>query len=365
MCARNLTEVFTPTRRQALQLGAIAAAGACVPALSAAEKPAKARIKIGQIGVGHAHANKMSVYRKSDDYEVVGIVEPDETLRRRAETQSHYQGLPWLSREQLLNTPGLQAVLVETQVRDLLNNAEVCIAAGKHIHLDKPAGDSLPQYRRLLDNAARQKLLVQMGYMFRYNPAMVMLRDFLKRGWLGEVFEVHTTMSKVVPPSDRKRLAEYPGGIMFELGCHVIDQVITILGKPDTITAYPRSVLTADDQLVDNMLAVFEYPRATATVKSTAVEVDGGARRHLVVCGTEGTFHIQPLDNPSVRLALTKPRDGYKKGYQELTLPKYERYVDDAADMARIIRGEKDSDFSYAHDLIVQETVLKASGLKP
>jgi hypothetical protein len=43
--------------------------------------------------------------------------------------------------------------------------------------------------------------------------------------------------------------------------------------------------------------------------------------------------------------------------------PKYSRYVADAADMAKIIHGEKASDFSYEHDLIVQETLLKACGL--
>ena len=44
------------------------------------------KIKIGQIGVGHAHAaGKMDVYRKSPEYEVVGVVEPDEKLKRQAE----------------------------------------------------------------------------------------------------------------------------------------------------------------------------------------------------------------------------------------------------------------------------------------
>jgi len=32
--------------------------------------------------------------------------------------------------------------------------------------------------------------------------------------------------------------------------------------------------------------------------------------------------------------------------------------------MARILRGEKECDFSYAHDLAVQETVLLASGMQ-
>ncbi|MBI5758916.1 MAG: Gfo/Idh/MocA family oxidoreductase [Planctomycetales bacterium] len=327
---------------------------------AAADKP---RIKIGQIGVGHAHASKLGVYRTSPDYEVVGMVEPDAKLRQSAEKQAAYRDLKWMTREQLLNVPGLQAVLVETKVRDLLDNAAACVAAGKHVHIDKPAGESLPQFRRILNAAAERKLLVQMGYMFRYNPGVVLLREMLRQGWLGDVFEIHTVMSKVVPPSGRPELAAYKGGLMFELGCHVIDLVVGVLGKPETVHPFPRHTAKIDDGLLDNMLAVFAYPRATATVKSSSLEVDGGERRHLVVCGTEGTFHIQPLDNPSARVTLTSPHGEYRKGYQDIKFPKYERYIADAADMARIIRGEKPTDFPYAHDLAVQETLLKACGL--
>jgi hypothetical protein len=98
-------------------------------------------------------------------------------------------------------------------------------------------------------------------------------------------------------------------------------------------------------------------------VKANAVEVEGSARRHLTVCGTEGSVHIQPLDNPAVRLALSAARGKYRKGYQDVTFPKYERYVADAADMAAVIRGEKASDFPPDHDLAVQEALLKACGL--
>jgi predicted dehydrogenase len=345
------------------QCGGGVLAGMMLPGVVAAEKPAGKRIRVGQIGVGHAHASKLAVYRASPDYEVVGVVEPDGALRSQAEQTAPFRGLKWLTREQLLGTPGLQAVLVETRVRDLLANAEACVSAGPHVHIDKPAGESLPQLQRILDRAAQKKLLVQMGYMYRYNPAVVLLREFLRKGWLGEVFEVHAVMSKVIDPAARRRLAEYRGGMMFELGCHVLDLVIAVLGKPAEVTAIRQHSSPHEDQLLDNMLAVLRYPRASATVKSSALEVEGGDRRHLVVCGTEGTFHIQPLDNPAARVSLSKARAGYRKGTQEVRFPKYTRYVDDAADMARILRGEKAADFTYEHDLTVQETLLKACGL--
>lgn len=345
-------------RRTLIRAGILAAnSAALMKSQASAFEP---RIKIGQIGVGHAHASKISVYRDSPDFEVDGIVEPDADLRKRAESLAPFQGLKWMTRDDMLATPGLQAVLVETRVRDLLENAEACLQAGKHVHIDKPAGASLPHLRRIFEIADRKRLVVQMGYMYRYNPAVVLLREFLKKGWLGTIFEVNAVMSKVVDPPDRLRLAESRGGMMFELGCHLIDLVVGMLGKPDNVSGFSRHSSRIDDALTDNMLTVLEYPKATATIRSTALEVDGFARRHLTMCGTGGTFHIQPLDAPSARITLAQDCGKYHRGTHEIAFPKYVRYVDDAADMAQAIRGEKPLAFGPDHDLNVQETLLRA-----
>ena len=298
-------------------------------------------------------------------FEVVGVAEPNPKLRAAAEKSSAYKDLPFITVEEALNTPDLKAVAIETEVVDLLDYAEKAIEAGFHIHLDKPAGSKFFHYQRIVNKALQKKLTIQMGYMYRYNPAIMLMKDFLEKGWLGDPFEVQTTMSKVLSTGARKKIAEYPGGIMFELACHVIDLVVGVLGAPDKVTAFPRqSLQDADDKLLDNMLAVLEYPRATATVRSAALEVDGFSRRHITVAGTEGTCHIQPLDRPAMKVTFSKAQGKYSKGYQTIEFnPPYKRYVGDALDFAKIIRGEKDSDYPPEHDLAVQKTVLLASAL--
>lgn len=345
------------TRRTVLN-GLACSGGALLATNLAVAAPLQAprRIKIAQFGVQHAHASKLNVYRQSADYEVLGLSESDASTREKAEQVEAFRGLPWLNEAELLKLPGLEVVLVESHVRDSLRLARMAIEAGKHVHLDKPAGHDMAAYKALIELAREKKLMVQMGYMYRYNPAVQLLNEFLQADWLGEVFEVHAVIGKSISAAERKALAEFPGGIMFELGCHLIDLVVRVVGSGSTLSTFNQHL--GRDGLCDNMLTVFEQPRLLATVKTTALEVEGGARRHLLVCGTRGTFHIQPLDNPVATISLDQARGPFKAGVQTKSFPKFVRYVADAADMARVLRGEKASDYSYEHDLEVQRCVL-------
>lgn len=328
------------------------------------------RIKVGQIGIGHNHASaKMATFRKlADQYEVVGVVEPDSEWRKKRGHDPAYRDLSWMTEEQLLNTKGLTVVAVETDVRDLVPTAARCIDAGMHLHLDKPGGESLAPFKQLLDQAGRRNLAVQMGYMYRNNPAVQFCQRAVREGWLGQVFEVHSVMSLQQPLAYRQWLAQFRGGTMYIFGCHLIDLVVSMLGKPDRLTPYQRQT-QPEVKLYDNGLAVLEYPRATATIRTAALEVEGYRRRQLVVCGDEGTIDIRPLETfdtgPAqplkLRLALSKPRDSYKKGYQEVVFPPMRgRYDEQLLELARIVRGEIANPYPLAHELMVQETLLAA-----
>ena len=355
-------------RRDFLRTTVCSTAGAAVlhglaPHVALSGTPGQ-KIRVGQIGVGHAHASgKMHTLRKlTDHYEVVGVVEPDPKLRAQWESSPIYRGLRWMTEEQLLNTKGLQAVAVETQVRDLVPTAARCIDAGVHIHLDKPGGESLRAFQALLDAAGCRGLTVQMGYMFRNNPAFQLCFRAVREGWLGRVFELHGVMSRRADAAERGRLAPYPGGVMFELGCHLIDALVAVLGRPEKVTPFNRR--SQADGVADNQLAVFEYGQATATIRTAITEVEGGRRRQFVVCGDAGTVDIRPLEPPRLLLALDRPQSRFIKGYQEVKLPAMPgRYDDQLLELARIIRGEMQHPYTAAHDLAVQEAVLRASGV--
>jgi predicted dehydrogenase len=362
--------------RTAVGAGAAVAPGQWLaPTATAGDRPA-ARIKIGQIGTGHEHASaKMATFRKlSDHYEVVGIAESDPELRKRREKVPAYRGLTWMTEEQLLRTEGLQAVAVEVSSGDdrIMDITGQCIEAGLHVHLDKPGGESFSAFKKVLDEAGRRNLAVQLGYMYRNNPAVQFCLRAAREGWLGQVFEVHCVMSRMHPVAYRKYLSQFRGGTMFIFACHLIDLVVSLLGRPDRIVSYPRQ--TRSDvgvQMCDNGLVVFEYPKTTVTIRTASLEVEGYQRRQLVVCGDQGTIDIQPLETfycqppqpQKLRLALSQARDSYKKGYQEVSFPQMTgRYDDQLIELAQIIRGERDNPYPLEHELLVQECLLTACG---
>lgn len=328
--------------------------------LSAQQTTSLPKIKAGQIGTKHAHAEgQLETMIKSELFDVVGIVENDDAQWERVKNRPTYQQVKRLKLQELLNTPSLKAVSVETEVGDLLNTAEQVINAGMHLHMDKPAGESYPQFKRILGKAQNKKLHVKLGYMFRYNPAFQFLFKALKEGWLGEVYAIHAEMSKWLGEGERTPMLRYQGGSMFELGCHLIDALHLAMGRPDQVTPFIRK--TEEDGFSDNMLAVFEYPKAVATIKSSFKEVQGGLRRQFVLSGSKGVVEIRPLEPASLFLTVDAPFLDFKKGRHEVKLESGPRYLADWTDFALAIHGEKTWPYSYEHDLEVQESVLRAS----
>jgi predicted dehydrogenase len=324
------------------------------------DKPLRAAV----LGTAHAHAGgKINVLAASPDFDLVGICEPDAQLLGAARDRQLFADLPWLDKAEILGDETIAMVAVEGRVSDNLGLARECLEAGKHIHLDKPPGIYLAEFASLLDLAASRDLIVQAGYMFRYNTAFELSLEAVREGRLGDICYIHGEINSDIPPATRAELGMYPGGMMFELGCHLIDMLIATLGEPHTVTPFLRHDGEYDDDLADNCTAVFEYDRSVAVIHSSAMEVAAQKRRCWEVCGTEGTVIIQPLEPPEIRLCLNSPWGGCEAGWQTVEVEHIPRYVGDMSELAACIRGEQEPSYSPAHDLITQRVVLAASGM--
>ena len=325
------------------------------------------KIKIAQIGIGHNHGSeKMRAARSFPDvFEVVGVCEADPAWMKSRGSLDVYQGLPFMSEEELLDVPGLAAVLIETDVWNLIPTAQRCIDRDLHVHIDKPAGENLAAFEKLLADARRQSLVVQLAYMYRYNNAVQYAREMASSGALGEIFEIDAVMSTEHSRDFRDWLRHFRGGAMYIFGCHLIDLVIGFRGRPDAITPFLGKTRHEGVDVYDNTLAVLEYPNGPSTVRVSSVEVNGYGRRQFVVLGTKGSIEIKPFERPTVVTYAEGGGDIYCDCKRVIELPSMGgRYDELLLDFARCVRGEKENPFGYEHELLIHKATLMASGFE-
>lgn len=324
-------------------------------------------IKIGQIGIGHNHGEKkmLTVRKFPELFEVVGFAEENQEWINKRGNLSGYEGLKRYPVDELIEK--CDAVMIETDVWDLTSAAQKCIDAGKHIHIDKPASGSLAEYKHLLNTAKDKNLVVQLGYMYRYNPAVQKCFELIDDGKLGEIYSINAEMSTFHPTGYKKWLTNFGGGIMYILGCHLIDLIVYIMGKPDRVTSFLKHTGLDGIDLSDNNLAVMEYKKALARVFVSSVEVNGFGRRQFVVSGSKGTVNICPLERPIIMTYSDTEMADKTYADRKILLPFEDntangRYDEMMKDFYHYIKGTKANPFSYEHEYAVQEVLSEIIG---
>ncbi len=324
-------------------------------------------IRIGQIGIGHNHgAAKMQTLRKFPElFDIIGIAPESEAWLQKRGQLPAYEGLPILTEDEILEK--CDAVLIETEVGYLTQTAQKCIDAGKHILMDKPANGTLMQFRQLLDTAKEKNLVVQIGYMYRYNPAVLQTLQWINEGKLGDIYSITAEMSACDPDGYRSWLSNFPGAGMFIFGSHLLDLVIRILGKPQNAHSFYTSTGKSGISMQDQGLAVLEYPNAMARIFTSCVEVNGYGRRQLVVCGSKGTVSIMPMERPTLMTysdldIATHHHKDFKIEIPVEGLSAECRYDQEVQGFYDYVTGKAKNPWTYEHDYTVQETLIKLVG---
>jgi len=135
--------------------------------------------------------------------------------------------------------PTIGLIVIATPNTSHFELAQKSLAAGKHIVVDKPFTLTVADAEKLLAQAAAAHRVLSVFQNRRWDSDFIDLRNLLRQGSLGEVmhFESHYDRYR---PDVRRRWREIPGpgsGIWFDLGPHLVDQVLNLFGPPDAIFA--------------------------------------------------------------------------------------------------------------------------------
>jgi predicted dehydrogenase len=235
-------------------------------------------------------------------------------------------------------------------------------------------GDNYDSLFRLADQAMyevkKNGKAFHLGYMYRYSAYVTELLSQVRNGELGDIISVEAPMNCIHPEEVRQWLSCFKGGMMFFLGCHLIDLIIKIQGMPERITPYNRSSGLDGVTAEDFGMAVLEYKNGVSFAKTVACEVGGFERRQLVVTGTKKTVELKPLEwcspegwgQSTYRTEYTSC-GWWDKGEKSVS-PAYDRYDNMMRAFASYCRGDAVNPDTPDSELELFKATLVACGIE-
>ncbi len=150
-----------------------------------------------QVGVGKMGQHWLDVLWKSEDVNLIGVVEPVDQLREAANEKT---GLPpdrgFRSLDEALAALEFDAAVVVTPPPTHRPIAGQLLEAGKHVLMEKPLATTIEDARELVDIAARADRVLMVAQNYRYFNAFATVRDLIARGEVGAVSAVNIAFHK-------------------------------------------------------------------------------------------------------------------------------------------------------------------------
>ncbi|PAV20804.1 hypothetical protein PNOK_0343100 [Pyrrhoderma noxium] len=234
------------------------------------------------------------------------------------------------SLEDVLADSEIELVIVGTPNATHFEYAKRALGAGKHVLVEKPVVTTVAEAREL-GELAKSKNLVLYAYQNRRWDS-----DFLAvKRLLREPTSSHNSLGDLVEFEshfDRYRMSvkgtwkdeNLPGaGQLFDLGTHLLDQIVSIFGRPGSVTGFVENIRGVGHPEVDDTFSVIlRYP----TSESRKYPLNVLARAHIVsarnpqlryvIRGTKGTLIKYGLDVQEDQLkAIVTPQDIFAEDF--------------------------------------------------
>jgi len=185
----------------------------------------------------------------------------------------------------LVGDSGIDAVYIAAPHAEHRALAELAIAAGKHVLVEKPLATSAADARAIAEAAGAAGVFALEAMHTRFHPRTEVLLTLLADGALGEIRSVHADMGVHFPVDHTSRLYDpaLGGGALLDLGVYAVWFAHLVLGVPENVVAWGlRTATGVDAQSVTVMRAGAAQGVVTTTLRSltpTGASITGSAAR--------------------------------------------------------------------------------------
>jgi len=239
------------------------------------------KIKVAVVGVGNMGRHHARIYSQLNNVDLVAVSDLD--AKKGQEIAKKYKTKFYRDYRELLDKEKLEAisVVVPTQYHELV--ACDFLKRKVSVLLEKPISDNLTSARRIIKTARENDSFLAVGYIERFNPAVVKLKEMIKRGKLGEIISLLARREGGFP----SQIGD--SNVVLDLAVHDIDIMNYLLEeKPVKVFVHKEKF---HSRIQEDAGEIFlEYKKASGFVQVnwvTPIKI-----RELCVTGTKGYVHL-------------------------------------------------------------------------
>ena len=236
--------------------------------------------KIVLIGVGKFGKNHLRVLKELEGQgacKLYGVVDiKSETLKVVGKGHKFKTSVDF---HDFLKDDDVDAVDVVTPTSTHFVICKECLAAGKHVFVEKPLTTSYVEAKELVQIAEEQRKTLMVGHIFRYNFAVRKIKELIEKGELGQVYYLFGHFMGLKDP-------KFDVGALFNYTVHHIDIYNYLLQKlPEEVTCCVGFFL-GRNEFEDVALLVLKYPANVIGIVEGSW-LPPGKHRDLTVVGSK------------------------------------------------------------------------------
>jgi len=165
--------------------------------------------------------------------------------------------------EDLLNDQQIELIIVNTPNNTHFDLAKRSLQAGKHVLVEKPIAATVAEVKELYDLSRQVGKHLMVYQNRRWDSDFLSVKEAIESGRLGQLIEIQfrfdrykTTLS---PKQFKETKSMAPNGLAYDLGPHLIDQAISLFGRPLKFTK-TTATYREDSQVDDYFHFHLSYP---------------------------------------------------------------------------------------------------------
>jgi predicted dehydrogenase len=276
-----------------------------------------ATLGVACLGITHPHTSgRVRAVQRISTAKMMGAWDDSPLLQPFCDAL----GLQVRSKQDILDDPNVHAVYIHSKSNKMADLSCEALEAGKAVLCEKPAGRNSADARKIVDAVKRTDGMLQVGYCWRFSPAVDAMHEVLKSGRLGKVMQVraHGGCSHDEADTNHMKQPEDIGGAMFVISCHLFDRVIHHFGMPKSvnarITKFPGVMGPTSRE--DAAGAVLNYDDKIVVVDFFSWDpLPWLETWDITAYGTEGVMYSRP--SPSSYKIYDKGNQGFPEGWTE------------------------------------------------